>query len=355
MVVTFLVLSAKRPIGGVTTVYEFANGLSRRGHEVHMVHIDFLGDSRERAFEIPDLIEAVEDVTWFSFDQKIRHQIAERFDEAELPQSEFIFYYGGRIPEQSGLPLIFIQAHRILPGHYERDRLREPCPKVCIARWLVDVARRFGAPEHQLVHIPYGLDHEKYRLVSPIEGRPPQVSMCYSRHYTKNLKHGFKALAEAKRRLPDLHALVFGATDPQTAIPPWMTYLNSPDQDIIVNEIYNRSQVFINSSILEGFGLPSIEAMACGSALVTTDNGGSSDYAIHGETALVSEPADIITMADHIETLLTDDEYRLRLAARGKEYVKRFDWDASAEALEAFLETYRADPERYRQPAVDSC
>jgi glycosyltransferase involved in cell wall biosynthesis len=349
VVVTFLALSAKRPIGGVTSVYEFANGLSRRGHDVHVVHIDFLGDSREPAFRIPDPIVAVEDVTWFSFDRKIRHHITARFDEAELPRSDFIFYYGGRVPEWCGLPLVFIQAYKILPAHFERSLCREPCPKVCIARWLVDVALHFGAPEHQLVHIPYGLDHAKYRLVSPVEGRPPRVSMCYSRHHTKGPKHGLKALAKAKRRVPELQALVFGATDPMGRTPPWMTYFNSPDQDVIVNEIYNRSRVFINSSVLEGFGLSCIEAMACGSALVTTNNGGSSDYAVHGETALVSEPTDIATMVDHIETLLVDDEYRVRLAVRGKEYVERFDWDASARTLEAFLETYAADPEPYRQ------
>src|SRR6185295_14141998 len=101
---------------------------------------------------------------------------------------------------------------------------------------------------------------------------------------------------------------------------------------------YNRSRIFLCSSRVEGFGLPSIEAMACGAALVTTSNGGSDDYAIHGETALVCEPDDITGMADHIARLLRDDELRIRLARQGAEYVRRtFDWDVSAEKLETFL------------------
>jgi glycosyltransferase involved in cell wall biosynthesis len=353
MVVTFLALSAKRPIGGVTSVYEFANGLSRRGHEVHLVHVDFLGGSREPAFRIPDPIEAVEDITWVGFDEQIRHHIARPFEEAALPSSDFIFYYGGSLPKQSGLPLIFIQAYMILPQDYDRSLYREPCPKICIARWLVDVAVRFGVPEHQLIHVPYGLDHDKYRLMAPIEDRPPQVAMCYSSHYTKGPKHGLEALAEAKRRFPELRAVLFGAMDSFEPTAAWMTYHLSPDQDVIVKDVYNRSRIFMNSSVLEGFGLPCIEAMACGSCLVTTDNGGSRDYAMHGETALVSEPADVGAMVDNIEKLLTDDGYRIQLAAQGKEYVKRFDWDASARDLEAFLERYGADPERYRRPASD--
>jgi hypothetical protein len=59
-------------------------------------------------------------------------------------------------------------------------------------------------------------------------------------------------------------------------------------------------------------------------------------------------------MADHIETLLIDDDCRVRLAARGKESVQRFDWDNSAMILEAFLEKYAADPDRYQETALSA-
>ena len=56
-------------------------------------------------------------------------------------------------------------------------------------------------------------------------------------------------------------------------------------------------------------------------------------------------------MADHIESLLVDDDARMRLARSGREYVRRFDWDESARVLEQFLERYLADPAAYQQPA----
>jgi glycosyltransferase involved in cell wall biosynthesis len=93
--------------------------------------------------------------------------------------------------------------------------------------------------------------------------------------------------------------------------------------------------------------------MACGCAVVTTSNGGSDEYAIHGETALVSQPRDVDTMAAHIERLLRDDDERIRIARAGNAFVERFEWDRSGELLEEFLLAYSRDPERYQQPAAN--
>jgi glycosyltransferase involved in cell wall biosynthesis len=176
--------------------------------------------------------------------------------------------------------------------------------------------------------------------------------MLYNAHLAKGAEYGLQALNAVKQRLPELEAVVFGATDPVHEVPAWVTYLRSPPQDVIVEDVYNRSRVFVCSSIREGFGFAATEAMACGCALVTTSNGGSEDYALHGETALVSPPRDVATMVDNIEALLRDDEQRIRIATRGNCYVDRFNWDRSAKLLEAFLEAYESDPTYYQHPAV---
>jgi glycosyltransferase involved in cell wall biosynthesis len=174
------------------------------------------------------------------------------------------------------------------------------------------------------------------------------VSTIYHSHPGKGSSQGLAALAEVRRRVPDVEATVLSRLPPGDGPAPWMTVATNPPQDFIVNEIYNRSRIFLCSSRVEGFGLPSIEAMACGAALVTTSNGGSDDFAIHGETALICEPDDIAAMADHIERLLHDDELRIRLARQGREYVRQaFDWDVSAARLEKFLNEYAAEPRRY--------
>jgi glycosyltransferase involved in cell wall biosynthesis len=334
--VTFVVPVFGHPYGGTTALYEFAGGLRRRGHRVHLVHINLSGGR----------LDGIADIHWFDFEPGIDQQFASH-DNWTLPQADFIVHPPqAGLPERYGLPLLFVQGYGMFPP-LEEPGFRLPWPKVCVATWLVDAVRRFGVPQQQLIHVPCGLKHKKYRLVSPIEDRPCQVAICYNPHATKGLEFGLESLSEVKNRVPELRAVVFG-TEPAHAIPSWMTYLESPRQEAIVSEIYNGSRIFINSSIVEGFGLPCVEAMACGSALVTTANGGSQDYAIHGETALVSQPRDVDAMADQIESLFVDDELRIRLARAGRQYVRRFDWDESAKMLEGFLERYEQDPEYYQ-------
>ena len=116
-----------------------------------------------------------------------------------------------------------------------------------------------------------------------------------------------------------------------------MEYHRDPDQRFIVDEIYNRSSIFLSPSLAEGFGLPPAEAAACGCALVCTDSGGVRDYAEHGVTALLSAPQDPVTLAEHIHMLLQDEPLRVRLAEAAHARVKRFTWDHSADLMERFI------------------
>ena len=114
---------------------------------------------------------------------------------------------------------------------------------------------------------------------------------------------------------------------------------------MLAEEVYNRARIFVQSSRHEGFGLAAIESMACGSALVTTDCGGSRDYAIDGDTARVVPPDDPVGLAKAIGDLL-DDEPRRRALARGAiAHVARYQWDPSSATLASSLEAYVAEPE----------
>jgi glycosyltransferase involved in cell wall biosynthesis len=257
-----------------------------------------------------------------------------------------LFVYHEYFPRESGLPLNLIQGYRMLRPEIEQRMYRAPCPKVCVAKWLIDVGIDLGVTREQFVHVPVGIDHNLFRMAEPVEARSHRVAMLYHGHASKGARYGLQALREVKERVPDLTVALFGTADPPPDLPPWMTFARAPTQAEIVRA-FNETSVFVCSSIVEGFGLANVEAMACGCALVTSANGGSDDYALNGETALVSEPRDAATMADHIEALLYDDDLRLALARRGREYVQRFNWDTSAELLEAFLTQYGSDPVRY--------
>ncbi len=339
MRVTFWVSTGTRPVGGVKAIFEFANGLQRLGHTVNLVHFRFAGHS----------VDAAGDIEWFDIHPGVRQLFIREGDGQRLPDADFIFPYHEVFPRAVGLPVNLVQGYRMMPPEMERALYVAPCPKICIAKWLVGVGRELGVPDEQLVHVPNGMDHSTFRLVHPLEGRAPVVAMLYHSHAMKGTPYGLEALALAKERVHEMTVLLFGTRDAPEGLPPWMHAVKSPPLETLVSEIYNRSRVFVCPSIVEGFGLPSIEAMAGGCALATTDNGGSDDFAIPGESALVSEPKNVAQLADHIVALLTDDELRLRLARRGLEVVRGFDWDRSSALLAAFLEEYRAAPDRYGQ------
>jgi glycosyltransferase involved in cell wall biosynthesis len=130
-------------------------------------------------------------------------------------------------------------------------------------------------------------------------------------------------------------------------LPDWVDYRHQPPLTELVTDVYNASAIFLCTSEVEGFGLPSVEAMACGAALVTTDNGGSRDYAFPGRTALVTPPRDVDGLVDAVVTLVHDDDLRVALATAGRAHVAEFTWEHSAEKLERFLDAYRADPGAY--------
>jgi glycosyltransferase involved in cell wall biosynthesis/GT2 family glycosyltransferase len=110
------------------------------------------------------------------------------------------------------------------------------------------------------------------------------------------------------------------------------------DQHALGRE-YASARVFVVGSWFEGFCQPGLEALACGTPLVTTDNGGCREYAVDGETALVVPPRDARAMADAVRRLLDDEALAARFVANGLDVVTRdFDWDRRTVEFESVLD-----------------
>jgi GT2 family glycosyltransferase len=108
---------------------------------------------------------------------------------------------------------------------------------------------------------------------------------------------------------------------------------------------YAAARVFAVGSWFEGFCQPGLESLACGTPLVTTDNGGCREYAIDGETALVVPPRDARAMADAIRRLLDDPELAAKFVANGLDLVERdFDWERRTDEFAIVLDGLCAGP-----------
>ncbi|NLH39211.1 MAG: glycosyltransferase family 4 protein [Elusimicrobia bacterium] len=108
-----------------------------------------------------------------------------------------------------------------------------------------------------------------------------------------------------------------------------------PDEKLI--EYYNKASLFVLPSFFEGFGIPPLEAMACGCPCVVSN--AASLPEVCGDAAYYVDPYDINDIAKGIEKVLTDDKLRDELVRKGFKNVKRFSWESSAQKVIEILKT----------------
>lgn len=92
--------------------------------------------------------------------------------------------------------------------------------------------------------------------------------------------------------------------------------------------LYSGAAVFVYPSLYEGFGLPPLEAMACGAPVITSNV--SSLPEVVGEAGIQVPPEDVKRLSEEIESLLGDDQRRTFLIQKGLERAKQFTWEKCA-------------------------
>ena len=111
-----------------------------------------------------------------------------------------------------------------------------------------------------------------------------------------------------------------------------------PDATLAV--LYQLASVFVFPSLFEGFGLPTLEAMASGTPVITSNV--SSLPEVVGDAAVLIDPMNPNAIADAIGRVLGDTSLRAELVRRGRERVKRFSWERSAARVhEVYAEVCR--------------
>ena len=97
--------------------------------------------------------------------------------------------------------------------------------------------------------------------------------------------------------------------------------------------LYNLAQVVAQPSLYEGFGIPVVEAMACGIPVVTADNSSLPEAA--GDAGLLVDALDSEALGDALLRALTDAQLRRTMIARGQAQARRFTWEKAARILHA--------------------
>ena len=343
------------PSGGYHVHYRYAELLAERGHDVTIL---FPRRVEERITGIVSRLKAplwalrlrIRNrplIRWFKPGSRVKLRLPRNLTAGVLPAADLLIATHwmtaealADAPARCGRKFYVVYDYEFVmtadPATRERIErtYRLGFGMVATSAVVAETIRRSGGAP--LAQIPCGLDFEAFGLDMPIERRPPlTVGFPTRPDLFKGTADAIEAASLLRARYGDrIRVTTFGSR--RMDMPDWIEWLDYPSEARL-RRFYNEQSVFLFPSHFEGWGLPGVEAMACGAALVTTDNGGSRDYAFDGETALVVPPRQPALLADAVGRLLDDDALRVRLARAGQAFVQRFTWPDAINRLVAVL------------------
>ncbi len=171
-------------------------------------------------------------------------------------------------------------------------------------------------------------------------------------HPRKNLGGLARAAASSGRQLgralPVVHVGREGwlcervFADIETAGPPGIRFVGQIN-DATLRALYRQAAALVYPSFAEGFGLPILEAFACGTPVVTSNGSGMLEAA--GDAAELVDPHDPDSIAAGIVRVVRDADRRMELVERGRRRLRDFSWSRSArQMLDVYAEARRGEP-----------
>lgn len=171
----------------------------------------------------------------------------------------------------------------------------------------------------------YGLWHPYLLFVGFLEAR-------------KNLLRLLDAFAEARKSLPEHYQLVLaGSRGPSTGEILRRIGELSLEKEVLVTGyvpredlslLYAGAAVFVFPSLREGFGIPPLEAMACGTPVIASNVAALPE--VVGSAGLLVDPLETEELAQAISSVLTREDLRAALRQRGLERARQFSWERTA-------------------------
>jgi glycosyltransferase involved in cell wall biosynthesis len=212
---------------------------------------------------------------------------------------------------------------------------------IAVSRYTADdLVRRAGVAASRIEVVYHGLDPLFSAPAAPAPGQgPPYLLAVGGVSPRKNTRRLIEAFARWRARggpratyrlLITGTSLDRGFLQDGTVLPEQVSLLGYVDKAELP-KLYAGAAAFLYPGIYEGFGLPILEAMACGTPVVTSTTGAAPEIA--GGAAVLADPFDVASIADALEQATTPEE-AARLRALGRERVRQFDWETTASATE---------------------
>lgn len=211
--------------------------------------------------------------------------------------------------------------------NYAISTYQKKVPTVTISRWLQKILWKEIGQSSTV--IPPGLDLSVYypqtNLSKPTSN---EKKILYVARHPKVLIKGYKDFVESMEIVKRNSQIPFKVyfICPENIRPP--SYIQHkifrPISENSMADLYQTADLFVSTSWLEGFSLPPLEAMACGTPVVTTNSGGITDFCIQKKTALIVKKQNPNAIANGIITLLHNQTLAKQLSIHGLEMAQQY-------------------------------
>lgn len=344
----------KRAGGGIKVMYEYAKRLSNRGDDVVVYHSTKTSytsyENRSNFFVwfkywVRYLYKRNYKInqrpSWFILPDKVVCKRIPYITDSYIRDADICLstWWGTtfdvvKLKKSKGRKFNLIQAYETImtshPASLVHDSFQLPLHQIVISKYLYDIVSLHTSKK--IYYVPNAIDLDIYRVINPIEMREPHsIIMRYTTQKDKACHYALEAFSVLKEKYTDLEVTLFSSQKKTADIPNWINYVYGTSD---TTPLYNKASIFVSSSIEEGWGLPPMEAMACGCACVCTKIPSHLLYMKDRENCLLVEPADSSGIVDQISFLIENPLEIKRISEAAINSMKPYDWENSVDLLE---------------------
>lgn len=226
--------------------------------------------------------------------------------------------------------------HLIAVSHFTKEQLKEVYgiadPKITVIHEAAaDYLNAHKIPKlFQVIERNYGVTKPYFLLLSTIEPRKNIARALQAFREWQEAGNADISLVVAGEKYPSIfHTVPLARYHPKII---FTGFIHESDKATL----YQNALAFLYPSLYEGFGLPALEAMQCGTPVITSDVTALPEVA--GDAAIKVNPSSLVAIKKAMHEMYSDDRLRKELKTKGLERATRFSWQkAAAETLVVLL------------------
>lgn len=318
--------------GGSKIILEYANRLAKKGHKITIVTYD-------------------EKPTWFPLNEKIEFiQVDEKQTLQEnIPSCDIIVATSWKnifaslqakcaptvFFEQGGSHIFATQTLSNQKSAIVKQRMSEPNYIYTVSSYAKECLKKYY--QRDAFVVLNAVDDTIFYPREKIEQTKDNITITTigpEEFEFKRIDNVIKAIAQVRKQYSNIQFKWITQTQPK--IHSEEAIVNPPQKEI--GNILRGTDIYICASDYESFCLPALEAMTCGAAVITTDNGGIADFIVDNENGLVIKRNSVEDIIAKVQFLIENPAERIRIALNGLETAQKMSWNHSVERLEQYYQ-----------------